>query len=181
MKISIRSKKQNRNKDEIIEYLFNNYSALFKGICMRYLKNERDADDVLQESFIKIHKNLNQLRDENSIVPWAKRIIINTAITFIKKQQINEKDEIRIEDLSRDISIEDEGESKELLKDLEMPELIGLMGLLPDGYRAILNLYAIEGYSHKQIAELLNIKEASSRSQYFKAKRAFCEILTNKY
>lgn len=167
-------KKCIKNDHKAFDKLYNLYAPILAGITRRYANSTEEVDDILQESFIKIFNNLNQLSDWRKFDAWAKRIVINTALKSLKNTNLFN---LRIDYLDIDLSNDDETKSLEIMSDLDISDLIKLMDQLPEGYKTILNLYAIEEYSHKEIAEILHIKEATSRSQYFKAKKAFQKIL----
>ena len=163
--------------ERAFDKLYNRYAPAFRGICLRYANSEQEADDILQEACIKIFRNLKQLKDVKAFEGWAKRIVINTALKYIKERK-NYSQYLNIDNVEDTVLEEAEDDySLEAMANLNMEELVVLMDYLPEGYRTILNLYAIEGFSHKDIAEMIGIKEASSRSQYFKAKKAFQTII----
>jgi RNA polymerase sigma factor (sigma-70 family) len=143
------------------------------GICCRYVKNRDDAEDVLQDSFIKIFLNVNQFKGEGSFEGWMKRITVNTALTYLK-----EKQKIKFESADK-LFIVDEVETN-LDEDIKVELILNCLNELPMGYRTIFNLYLVEGFSHKEIAEQLGIKESTSRSQYTKARQYMIELLTKK-
>ena len=163
--------KQNDPKAQ--EILFNSFSKSLYGICCRYLKNRDDAEDVLQDSFIKILLNINQYRGEGSFEGWMKRITVNTALTYLK-----EKQKIKFETADK-LYIVDEPE-EEIDQDIKAEYILECLNELPMGYRTIFNLYLVEGFSHKEIADQLGIKEATSRSQYSKARQYLIELINKK-
>ncbi len=152
--------------------LFERLSGKMMAVCLRYSRDKAEAEDLLQESFIKIFTNLASYKNDGPIEMWVRRIVINTSIKrYHKLSYKNESpssDEMPEKEQS--ISAYDEIVYEELLKMVEE---------LPDGYRIVFNLYAIEGYSHKEIADLLNIKEATSRSQLVKARMVLQQKITN--
>lgn len=163
--------KQNDPKAQ--ELLFNSFSKSLLGICCRYIKNRDDAEDVLQDSFIKILLNINQYRGEGNFEGWMKRITVNTALTFLK-----EKQKIRFETADK-LYIVDEPET-DIEDDIKAEYILECLNELPMGYRTIFNLYLVEGFSHKEIAEQLGIKEATSRSQFSKARQYLIELINKK-
>ncbi|MBK7816362.1 MAG: sigma-70 family RNA polymerase sigma factor [Sphingobacteriaceae bacterium] len=163
--------KQNDPKAQ--EILFNSFSKSLYGICCRYLKNRDDAEDVLQDSFIKILLNINQYRGEGNFEGWMKRITVNTALTYLK-----EKQKIKFETADK-LYIVDEPE-EEIDQDIKAEYILECLNELPMGYRTIFNLYLVEGFSHKEIADQLGIKEATSRSQYSKARQYLIELINKK-
>lgn len=144
--------------------LFEQYSPMLLGICYRYAKNQSDANEILQLGFIKIFNNLNKFRFESSLSTWLTKIVINTALNFVKA---NEK--VKWE---TDIgSINENGNFfVEQLHQIDLKTLMDCIQELPVGYRLELNMFAIEGYSHMEIAQELNIQESTSRSQFVRAK-----------
>jgi RNA polymerase sigma-70 factor (ECF subfamily) len=166
-----------RKDERAFVKLYNYYAPTFSGVCRRYANSSDEANDMLQESFIKIFNNLDRLKDLNLFESWGKRIVINTAIQTIKQRNAFN---LSIDHLSIEISEEEESKSTELLDRLDIMQLIKLMDYLPEGYKTILNLHTVEGFTHKEISEMINIKEATSRSQFFKAKRCFQKILVEK-
>ncbi|SHE36149.1 RNA polymerase sigma-70 factor, ECF subfamily [Mariniphaga anaerophila] len=163
-----------KRDEQAFKKLYNHYISAFWGITRRYTASPEETDDIVQEAFIKIFNNLNQLRDIEHFEAWAKRIIINTALHAISNKN---NSNIDINDYKPELPEEDEPRSLTAMDNMGISELIGLMDHLPAGYKTILNLYAVEEFSHKEIGKMLNIKEATSRSQYFKAKKAFQKIL----
>lgn len=144
--------------------LYDTYSSKMFAVCLRYAKNEMDAEDILQEGFIKIFKNLDKYRGDGSFEGWLRRIFVNTAIEHIRKSKNN----------TNDISDKIENTVKDnycnALDNLFEKELVNIASNLSDGYKTVFNLYAIEGYSHKEIASQLGITESTSKSQFSRAK-----------
>jgi RNA polymerase sigma factor (sigma-70 family) len=160
------------NKDrQAQKYLFEKYSTLFLGICIRYVKNRDEAEDVLQEGFIKIFRNIKEYKAFGSFEGWMKKIIINTSITHINRN-LKHQYHSDIDDI-KEISVEEEYFEE---CDFTGEELLNVIQSLSDGYKTVFNLYAIEGYKHKEIAEMLNIDVNTSKSQYSRAKK----IIQNK-
>lgn len=123
-----------------------------------------EAEDILQEAFIKVYDNVAKFQFKGSFEGWIRRIVINTALKNYQKSSF-QKERIGLEDYD-DRPIEPEAISL-----LQEEELLDLIEQLPDGYRVVFNLYAVEGYSHKEIAEMLGIGESTSRSQLVKARK----------
>ncbi len=144
--------------------LFDKYSAKMLGVCYRYAQTEHDAEDIMQDGFVKVFNNLKKFRRESSLETWIKRVMINTALNFLKSTQ-----KLRME---ADISVaENSAEfSTSQWSSIDTKLLMECIHTLPAGYRVVLNMFAIEGYSHKEIAEQLNITESTSRSQFARAK-----------
>ncbi|MBQ7489953.1 MAG: RNA polymerase sigma factor [Bacteroidales bacterium] len=147
------------------KHLYEKYSPVLMGICLRYAKNQMEAEDILQDAFIKIFTKIETYRGEGSLENWLKRIVIHTAINAYHKNTVK-AGEFDIDELNgniEDVSITD---SDSLTAQL----LLGFIEELPDGYRTAFNLYEIDGYSHKEIAEMLGCAPVTVRTQLFKAK-----------
>ena len=164
-----------KNDSKAQEFLFNTYSKVLLGICCRYIKDRDDAEDVLQDSFIKIFLNINKFKNEGSFEGWMKRITVNSALHFIK-----EKQKIKFESADNlSVTEEDENE-QEIEKDIKAEYILECLNELPTGYRTIFNLHLVEGFSHKEVAEKLGIKESTSRSQFTKARRFLIDLINKK-
>jgi RNA polymerase sigma-70 factor (ECF subfamily) len=141
--------------------LYDTYSSVLFGICLRYSKNEEEAQDILQDSFIKIFTKLDTYQFTGSFEGWLKRIVTNTSIEYYRKK-------ISMEHL------EEIGFNPYLAVDsdrgLEVEELLKMIQELPEGYRMVFNMYAIDGYTHSEIATKLNISEGTSKSQLSRAR-----------
>ncbi|MEA5260180.1 RNA polymerase sigma factor [Arcicella aquatica] len=144
--------------------LYNAYAGRMLVVCARYMQNKEEAEDVLQEAFIKIFQNLSKFRGESTLGAWIKRIVINVAINHIRAQQhFQGMDNVQ----------EYENQFSDGLTGIEginFQELIEMIRKLPKGCQSVFNLYAIEGYQHKEIAEMLKITEGTSKSQYARAR-----------
>jgi RNA polymerase sigma-70 factor, ECF subfamily len=159
-------------KQTAFDAIYKAYAPGMYGICLRYSRCSDDAQDILQEAFIKIYKNKKSYDTTKPIGAWIKTITIHEAINYIKrsyKMVLTDKD-IAIEDLS---SEDDQSEEHELLK----KKLLSILNQLPDGYRTVFNLYTIDNLTHIEIAEFLNISVGTSKSQYFKAKKMIQQLL----
>ena len=145
--------------------LYNQYvNAMFQ-ISVRMLNNRVDAEDILQDSFIKAFKNLKQFKYESSFGAWLKKIVINNCINHLKKRKLNW---VTIEDVK--IEMADE-KTENSISNLPKIELVKeKIKELPDGFRVVLTLYLLEGYDHKEISQILNISESTSKTQYHRAK-----------
>src|SRR5688572_22701817 len=146
------------------EVLYKKYCRKLMGICFRYSKNREEAEDYLQEGFYKIFKSLEGYKSEGSFEGWMRKILVNTILESIRRKQIlfTETD---LSNLLEEPSHEDGWNI------YNAKELVNLINQLPDGYRVVFNLYAVEGYSHREIGEKLGINEGTSRSQYAKARK----------
>ena len=145
------------------EALYNRFSPRMYAVCLRYAGNAEEAEDILQEGFIKIFKKLDTFRSEGSFEGWIRRIFVNTAIEHFRRkrylQTVSEKEENTIE--GKDISVLDKLAAKDIL---------ALIKELSPGYRTVFNMYVVEGYTHKEIADMLGISEGTSKSQLSRAK-----------
>jgi RNA polymerase sigma factor (sigma-70 family) len=151
--------------------LYDAFSKKLYGICLRYAANEEEAQDILQDGFVKIFTKMNSFKFEGSFEGWMKRVMVHTAIEVYRKKM--DTSDVKDIESSHLFSIPDE-------KTLEVEELLKIIQDLPNGYRMVFNLYAIEGYSHAEIAKKLNISEGTSKSQLARA-RAYLQkkILQN--
>jgi RNA polymerase sigma factor (sigma-70 family) len=147
------------------ELLYRRYSSRLFGACLQYSNNDEEARDVLQEGFVKIFTSLGQYKFEGSFEGWMRRIIINTALEkFRRRYPLRRVD---------DIDAIDEPEASSDVEDysgLEVQDMLSLIRALPPKYRLVFNLYAIEGYSHKEISALMSISEGTSKSNLSRAR-----------
>ena len=146
------------------EELYARFAPKMYAVCLRYANNAEDAQDLLQEGFIKVYRNLQHFRAEGSFEGWIRRVFVNTSIEYFRKKSaklsmVTEKEESTIEDT--DISA---------LENLAQKDIIKIVQELSPGYRTVFNLYVVEGYSHKEIGNILGISEGTSKSQLARAK-----------
>lgn len=152
--------------------LYDQYSRLLLGICLRYASDKAEAEDILQESFLKIYFNIKDYSGTGSFVGWLRKVAVNTAITHYHKN-LKYRYHVEIEDY---LSVESGSTGFE--EDFfTSDELFRVLNELPPGYRMVFNLYAIDGYKHKEIAEMLGIDTNTSKSQYSRAKASIREKL----
>ncbi len=151
--------------------LYNAYSPKMLGVCHRFAVHKEDAEDMLQEGFIKIFGQIHTFQHKGSFEGWIRRIIVHNCINFLKKNKKFNKNE----DLEYAQHLSKKEESIHSL--LQAKQVVECIKLLPFGYRTVLNLYAIEGFSHREIGEILEIGESTSRSQYTRAKVMLENIL----
>jgi RNA polymerase sigma-70 factor (ECF subfamily) len=148
---------------EMQELLYHRFSSKMYAVCLRYSGNVADAQDLLQEGFIKVFKNLNKFRGEGSFEGWMRRIFLNTSIEHYRKKinllSVTETQEITIEDKEWNV-----------LDNLAEKDIMSMIQELSPGYRVVFNMHVIEGYSHKEIADILGINEGTSKSQLARAK-----------
>jgi len=145
--------------------LFNRFAAKMLYVCRRYAADDNEAEDMVQEGFIRLFNNLDKFRNTGPFEGWVRRIFVNTAIKYYH----HEKQHNNVQTM--EIATAFENDDPGILNALSARELLGLLSDLPDGYRVVFNLYAIEGYSHAEIAKLLGIQESTSRSQLVKARK----------
>ncbi|MEM9023176.1 MAG: sigma-70 family RNA polymerase sigma factor, partial [Bacteroidota bacterium] len=154
-----------QKKEVAYRMLYDFYSPLLMSIAMRYATGLEEAEDILQEGFIKIYKSIGRYKPEGSFEGWLKRIVVNTAINqFHRSHRIREQQ-------SLDNATIFHAEDADALHRLSAEELLNVVRCLPEGYRMVFNLYVIEGYDHGEIGKKLNISESTSRSQLAKAKK----------
>ncbi len=163
-----------RNNAAAQEALYTRFSPRMLGVCYRFAKNREDAEDMLQEGFIKVFTQIHQYRGEGALEGWIRRIIVHTCINTLKK---NKKFSESVDIIhANGIQVREEM----IPSIMQAKQVVECIRLLPIGYRTVLNLYAIEGFSHKEIAAMLDIEESTSRSQYTRAKVMLEDILLKK-
>lgn len=153
-----------KNNAKAQEDFYRRFAPKMYGVCLRFAKSQMEADDFLQEGFIKVFTNLKSFRNEGSLEGWIRRTIVNTAINLIKKNSKHQKD-TEIE--KADFEVHHEAGA---FDNLCVEELLKLISQLPTGYRMVFNLNVIEGYTHREISELLGISENTSKSQLSRAR-----------
>ena len=161
-----------QNNASMQKMLYDKYAAKMYGIALRYAHGQEDAKDILQDGFIKVFQNLSKFKGTGAFEGWLRRIVVNTAIEHYRRKnntyEIQDAHEESVTD--RDISAIDK---------MAAADILNMVKALPNGYRTVFNLFAIEGYSHKEIAEMLNISEGTSKSQYARAKGLLQEKIKN--
>ncbi len=154
--------------------LYNRYSSKMLAVCYRYAHSREDAEDMLQEGFIKVFLQVHTFENRGAFEGWIRRIIVHTCINILKKnKKFNES-----VDIIHATSMQIREESVSAI--IQAKQVVECIRLLPIGYRTVLNLYAVEGYSHREIAGMLDIEESTSRSQYTRAKAMLEDILVRK-
>lgn len=147
------------------QVLYDKYSRFLLGVCLRYATDKAEAEDILQDSFLKIFFNIKDFSGTGSFIGWLRKVAVNTAITHYHKN-LKYRHHIEIEEY---VSVETGVKSFE--EDFfTSDELYKVLNELPTGYRMVFNLYAVEGYKHKEIAEIMGIDTNTSKSQYSRAK-----------
>lgn len=152
--------------------LYQLFSKKMFAVCLRYAQHQLEAQDILQTGFIKVFSKGELYRGQGSLEGWIRRIIVNTAIETHRRNSVNfiAPIEPKHEDIAAQYTIQD---------DLQYQDLLAVVKNLPVGYRTIFNLYAIEGYSHREIADMLSISEGNSKSQLSRARQWLKEKLLN--
>lgn len=158
-------KKQERRSQQIV---YERYGRVMYGICLRYSSDAESAQDLLHDGFIKVFTHMVSYEGKGSFEGWMKRIFINLALETIRKDKIKKQYSEDIENLTDTDDIRDD--SNDDIDKISESELMKMVQELPQGYRSVFNLYAIEEYSHKEISEALGIAEGTSRSQYIRAR-----------
>lgn len=143
--------------------LYEKYAPKMLGVCRRYIKDLQFAEDVMVQGFVKVFKNLDSFRHEGSFEGWIRRIMVRESISHLRKNQFVVYDETLVEQAKT--------QAADASTNFEVEDIQTLIDTLPDGYRAVFVLYAIEGYKHKEIAKMLDISESTSKSQLFKARK----------
>lgn len=153
--------------------LYERYSPKMYSVCLRYAIDEEEAQDILQDGFIKVFTKLGSYRHEGSFEGWIRRVIVNTAIEYFRRRKY-----IQPMDDKYDNIIESKNPSA--LDQLAEKDIMGLIQQLSPGYKTVFNMFVIEGFSHKEIAEALNISEGTSKSQLSRG-RSLLQNLVNKF
>jgi RNA polymerase sigma-70 factor (ECF subfamily) len=159
-----------RNQAAAQKQLYDAYAPQMLGICYRYTKNMDEASDVLQEGFVKVFRNLAQWKQEGDLGAWIRRIMVNTALNWLrdhrKVQWVAEQEIPETKDAHEVVTP---------LQQMQARQLADLIRQLPPGFQTVFNLHAIEGYTHVEIAQMLGISEGTSRSQYMRARKQLAE------
>ena len=153
--------------------LYEYFAPRMMGVCIRYAGNRDAAGDLLQDGFVKVFTRLNEYMAVGSFEGWMRKIFINCALERIRKERIFSRV------IEGEIDVEDTIPS--VLETLTEMEMLQMIRLLPEGYRTVFNLFAIEGFSHKEIGEMLHITEGTSRSQYARARQCLQEMIRKMY
>jgi RNA polymerase sigma-70 factor (ECF subfamily) len=163
---SVLIKKASKQDREAQQLLFEQYSPKMLGVCRQYVKDIHHAEDLMLSGFLKVFTKLHTYKGDGSFEGWIRRIIVNTCLTYLnKKNPIQLTDE---EFIFNDAATES-------LENTSVEDIQKLIDKLPEGYKLVFNLYAIEGYKHSEISKKLNISEGTSKSQLFKARKSLQE------
>jgi RNA polymerase sigma-70 factor (ECF subfamily) len=145
--------------------LYDTYSRKMMGVCLRYVSDRETARDLLQDGFVKVFTNIDAYSGEGSLEGWMRKIFVNCALEYLRKTDIL-REAVALDDTT---GLSHPGYS--VISEMAAGELLELVEELPTGFRTVFNLFAIEGFSHKEIGEMLGITESTSRSQYTRAKQ----------
>lgn len=153
---------------------YDRFAKKMMGVCLRYCRNYEEAQDVLQDGFIKIFKTLPKFESKGSLEGWVRRIMVNTALDAYRKSKKYQQN-VDVDSVSYLLDSEDY-----IIESINADDLLAIIRKIPEGYRVVFNLFAIEGYSHKEIADQLGVTESTSKSQYSRAKKMLRKILIDK-
>lgn len=165
--------KAKRGDSKSMHYLYNQYSKAMFNICVRMTNSVEDAQDILQEAFIDIFQNIKTYSYQATFGAWIKRIVINRCINELKKNKVE-----LVYDLAEKQAVDDEVDYSNI--DFKVENINKAILNLPDGYRLVCSLYLLEGYDHKEIAQILNVSESTSKSQYMRGKKRLKDMLSSK-
>ena len=155
-------------------HLYDRFAASMKGVCLRYAKTSFEAEDLLHDAFLKVFTHLDSYKGDGSLEGWIKRIVVNTALS-------NHRGRMHRLELLDAAVLEGLAEPEISLPEATADDLLELVQRLPERYRVVFNLHAIEGYSHKEIGEMLDQQEATSRSQYLRARNLLKQMIDQEY
>ena len=162
-----------KKDSKALDELYHNFSGKMYGVCLRYSKNRTDAQDLLHDGFVKVYTGLHEYKGNGSLEGWIRRIMVNTAINFYKRKSG------RFFALTDDEEESIVGYNEDIIGQISTQELLDYINEMPDGYRMVFNMYVIEGYKHVEISELLGISEATSKTQFMKARRYLMKKVKN--
>jgi RNA polymerase sigma-70 factor (ECF subfamily) len=141
--------------------LYDKFSRKMFGVCLRYAKGREEAEDFLQEGMITVFQRISSFNQDGSLEGWVRRVLVNTCLEHLRKQKLQW---VNIDE------VEEGAEDGFTMEKINIKDLLEVINALPTGFKAVFNLYAIEGFTHKEIAEMLLISEGTSKSQYARAK-----------
>ncbi len=153
--------------------LFQRYAGKMMGVCMRYARHRQEAEDMMQDGFIRVFKYLDTFNHDSSLESWMRRVIVNASLRTVNKKSFSH------ELIGRDIP-DKRLDQSDVVSELSAQEILSYLTLLPHGYRTVFNLFVVEGYSHREIGEQLDIGESTSRSQLAKARKMLQKIILEK-
>jgi RNA polymerase sigma-70 factor (ECF subfamily) len=152
------------NKEQAQKFLFEKYSRIMTGVCLRYADTYEEAQDLVQEGFIKVFKKIGMYTGKGSLEGWIRRIMVNTSLDYLRSIK-NMRFTVDVEDVQSKLKVE-----QKVVEELQAEDLLNIIKGLPTGYRTVFNMYAIEGYTHREIGLELDISENTSKSQYSRAR-----------
>lgn len=147
--------------------LYERYKGKLMGICVRYARSQAEAEDIFQESFLKVFAKINDLKEPACIDRWVKSVVVRTAINYYHRTTRLELKSTSLENLENELESTD---YEHIISQTSMEVLLRLINSLPDGYRLIINLHLIDGYTHSEIAGMLSIADSTSRSQFMRGR-----------
>jgi RNA polymerase sigma factor (sigma-70 family) len=176
MQLDINQEKQlieacKQGKPSAQKTLYGRFAGEMLVVCMRYCKSKEEAEDILQESFIKIFQSIKDFREDSRLYFWVKRVVVNTALNSYRKN----KNQMFL--MADDVDNYDQSDEGYSISNIHWKDLMLMIQKLPAGCQTIFNLYAIEGYNHKEIGELLGVSEGTSKSQYSRARQLMQQII----
>ena len=160
-------------KKDVQQQLYQRFAGTMFGVCLRYFDSREEAEDALQEGFIRVFLNIKSFRSEGSLEGWIRRIIINTALNQIRNHQ-KYQHHADLDEIGNIAS-----EDADMISKISHEDMLNLLHKLPPGYRMVFNLYEIEGFSHKEIADKLEISVSTSKTQLLKARKVLQKKLTD--
>jgi len=162
-----------KGKSQAQRELYELFAQTMLGVCYRYTRSVRDAEDVLQEGFIKVFHHLAQYKQQGELGAWIRRIMVNTALNYLKRNRKYQEEMFFTEEYLHPVTDDDPAIR------LQAKELADLIRQLPQGYQVIFNLHAVEGFTHVEIGEMLGISDGTSRSQYSRARNLLITWIDN--
>jgi len=162
-----------KGKPQAQRELYELFAKEMLGVCYRYTRSMKDAEDVLQEGFVKVFRNLVQYKHEGELGAWIRRIMVNSALNFLKRNRKYQQEMYFTQEYLHPVAGDDP------VIRIQAKELADLIRQLPHGYQVIFNLHAVEGYTHVEIGELLGISDGTSRSQYSRARNLLITWIEN--
>jgi RNA polymerase sigma factor (sigma-70 family) len=158
------------NDRQAQKLLYDRFSPLMFGVCLRYVGRREDAEDVLVEAFFKVFDNLDKFQGSGSFEGWIRRIVVNESLMFLRKKHALKN----AYEIQEHFDLTDQAD---IVQELASQDILDLLAQLPNGYRTVFNLYVLEGYKHREIAEMLDISINTSKSQLILAKKRLRELL----
>lgn len=151
--------------------LYDKFSRKMFGVCLRYAKGREEAEDFLQEGMVTVFQRISSFNQEGLLEGWVRKVVVNTCLTHLRQQKLQW---VNIDE------VEESAEDGFTMEKINIKDLLEVINALPSGFKAVFNLYAIEGYTHKEIAALLSISEGTSKSQYARAKAVLIKRIEQK-